>query len=93
VTSGDVRGIVCALPEALRSSVGRIGNAAFADGFAAALLLAAGIAAMMALLTLLLVRRAETLPVTGGSTQLAAGESRRSRADEPLASRDRVAPE
>jgi EmrB/QacA subfamily drug resistance transporter len=65
VTSGDVAGIVGTVPEALRTSVRQIGNAAFADGFAAATLLAAAIAAAMALLTLLLVRRAETLPVTG----------------------------
>jgi EmrB/QacA subfamily drug resistance transporter len=66
VTSGDVGGIVGMAPQALRTSIRQIGNAAFADGFAAALLLAAAIAAAMALLTLLLVRRAETLPVTGG---------------------------
>jgi len=72
VTSGDVAGIVGTVPEVLRTSVRQIGKAAFADGFAAATLLAAAIAAAMALLTLLLVRRAETLPVTGGSTHLPA---------------------
>jgi hypothetical protein len=66
VTSGDVAGIVSSVPEALRASVWSIGNAAFADGFAAAALLAAAVAAAAALL---LVRRAETLPVTGGSTE------------------------
>ena len=70
VTSGDVVGIVGTVPEALRASVWQIGNAAFADGFAAAALLAAAVAAAMALFTVLLVRRAETLPVT-----LAEGES------------------
>jgi hypothetical protein len=69
VTSGDVAGIVGTVPEALRASVSQIGNAAFADGFAAAALLAAAVAAAAALLTVLLVRRAETLPVTGGSTR------------------------
>ncbi|HSY57572.1 MAG TPA: MFS transporter [Bradyrhizobium sp.] len=68
VTSGDVAGIVGTVPEALRASVWQIGNAAFADGFAAAALLAAAVAAAAALFTVLLVRRAETLPVTGGST-------------------------
>ena len=77
VTSGEVGGIVGTMPEALRTSIWQIGNAAFADGFAAALLLAAAIAAAMALLTLLLVRRAETLPVTGGSNHLPASEIRR----------------
>jgi EmrB/QacA subfamily drug resistance transporter len=70
VTSGDVVGIVGTVPEALRASVWQIGNAAFADGFAAAALLAAAVAAAMALFTVLLLRRAETLPVT-----LAEGES------------------
>jgi EmrB/QacA subfamily drug resistance transporter len=91
VTSGDVRGIVGTVPEALRTSIWQIGNAAFADGFAAALLLAAAIAAAMALLTLLLVRRAETLPVTGGSNHLPASEIRHSRAGELLTAHDRVA--
>jgi hypothetical protein len=54
------------VPEALRASVWQIGNAAFANGFAAATLLAAAVAAAAALFTVLLVRRAETLPVTGG---------------------------
>ena len=90
VTSGDVGGIVGTLPEALRASIWQIGNAAFADGFAAATLLAAAIAAAMALLTLLLVRRAETLPVTGGSNHLPASESRDSHTGEPLTSHDRV---
>jgi fucose permease len=74
MTSGDVGGVVGAVPEALRTSIWQIGNAAFADGFAAALLLAAAIAAAMALLTLLLVRRVETLPVTAGRDYLAARE-------------------
>ena len=69
VTSGDVPGIVGTVPEALRPSVWQIGNAAFADGFAAAALLAAAFAAAMALFTVLLVRRAETLPVTGGRNE------------------------
>ena len=90
VTSGDVGGIVGTLPEALRTSIWQIGNAAFADGFAAATLLAAAIAAAMALLTLLLVRRAETLPVTGGSNHLPAGKSRDSHTGESLTSNDRI---
>jgi hypothetical protein len=76
VTSGDVGGIVGTVPEALRRSIWQIGNAAFADGFAAAVLLAAAVAAAMALFTVLLVRRAETLPVTGGGNRLLASETR-----------------
>jgi EmrB/QacA subfamily drug resistance transporter len=72
VTSGDVAGIVGTVPEALRTSVWQIGNAAFADGFAAAALLAAAVAAAMALFTVLLVGRAETLPVRGDGTHLPA---------------------
>ena len=72
VTSGDVAGIVGTVPEALRTSVWQIGNAAFADGFAAAALLAAAVAAAMALFTVLLVRRAETSPVRGDGTHLPA---------------------
>ena len=90
VTSGDVAGIVGTVPEALRASVTQIGNAAFVDGFAAATLLAAAIAAAMALFTLLLVRRAETLPVTPGGAHLPASEIRHSHTRESLTSQDRV---
>jgi hypothetical protein len=75
---------------ALQTSIRQIGNAAFAEGFAAALLLAAAIAAAMALLTLLLVRRTETLPDTGGSNHFSASEIRHSHTSESLTSRDRV---
>ncbi len=90
VTSGDVAGIVATVPEALRTSIWQIGNAAFADGFAAATLLAAAIAAAMVLLTLLLVRRAETLLVTGGGNRLLASEIRHSHTGKLLTSHDRV---
>ena len=70
MTSGDIAGIVGTVPETLRASVRQIGNAAFAEGFAEAVLLAAAVAAAAALFTVLLVRRAETLPVAGGSTHL-----------------------
>jgi EmrB/QacA subfamily drug resistance transporter len=90
VASGDVRSIVGTAPEALRISIRQIGNAAFADGFAAALLLAAAIAAAMALLTLLLVRRTETLPVIHDSNRLPANEIRHSNIGQSLTSRDRV---
>src|SRR5260370_20058221 len=43
VTSGDVAGIVGTVPEALRASVWQIGNAGFADGFAAGALAAAAV--------------------------------------------------
>src|SRR5260370_29017106 len=84
VTSGDVADIIGTVPEALRASVWQIGNAAFADGFAAAALLAAAVAAAMALFTVLLVRRAETLPVTlaeGESLSQKESHSRRRRID------------
>jgi EmrB/QacA subfamily drug resistance transporter len=90
VTSGDVRGIVGTAPEALRTSIWQIGNAAFADGFAAALLLAAAIAATMALFTVLLVRRAETLPVTAGSDHLRASETRHAHTGESPTLHDRI---
>jgi len=66
VISGDFAAQVDALPSALQAIIRQIGASAFADGFAAGTLLAGGVAAGGALLTLLLVRRAETLP--GGST-------------------------
>ena len=72
VGSGDVAGIIGTVPEAVRASVWQIVNAAFADGFAAAALLAAAVAAAMALFTVLLVRHTETLPVTDPGTHLAA---------------------
>ena len=72
MTSGDVAGIVDMVPEALRASIWHIGNVAFAYGFAAAALLAAVVAAAMALFTMLLVRRAETLPVSGDGSRLSA---------------------
>jgi hypothetical protein len=90
VTSGDVAGIVGTVPEALRARVWQIGNAAFADGFAAATLLAAEVAAVMALFTVLLVRRAETMPVTGGSNRLPASEIRHVHTGESLTPNDRI---
>jgi EmrB/QacA subfamily drug resistance transporter len=90
VTSGDVGGIVGRVPEAMRTAIGQIGNAAFADGFAAAALLAAAVAAAMALITVLLVRRAETSPVTGGGNRLPSREIRHAHTGEPLTSSDRV---
>jgi hypothetical protein len=77
VTSGDFAVIVGTMPEALRASVWQVRNAAFANGFAAAALLAAAVAAAMALLTVLLVRRAETLPAAGCGTHLAASPGSR----------------
>ena len=90
VTSGDVAGLVGTVPETLRARVWQIGNAAFAGGFAAATLLAAAVAAAMALLTVILVRRAETLPVTGGSNHLPTSKIHHSHTGESLTSRDRV---
>jgi EmrB/QacA subfamily drug resistance transporter len=77
VTSGDFAVTVGTVPEALRASVWQVRNAAFANGFAAAALLAAAVAAAMALLTVLLVRRAETLPAAGSGTHLVASPGSR----------------
>jgi EmrB/QacA subfamily drug resistance transporter len=90
VTSGDVGGIVGTVPEAMRTAIWQIGNAAFADGFAVAALLAAAVAAAMAVFTVLLVRRAETSPVTGGGNRLPASEIRHAHTGESLTSSDRV---
>jgi len=89
VTSGDVRSIVGSVPDALQAGIRQIGNSAFIEGFMAALLLAAAIAGTMALLTLLLVRRAETLPITIGGNKSANG-SGRSDVGKSLKPRDRV---
>jgi hypothetical protein len=53
VRSGDIVGSLDAVAEALRARGRQIANAAFADGFAAAALLAAAVAAAMALFTVL----------------------------------------
>lgn len=90
VTSGDVGGIVNTLPEALRASILQIGKAAFADGFAAATVLAAAIAAAMALLTVLLVRRDETVPVTGEGAHPAASDIPCTHIRDSLTSYDRA---
>jgi MFS family permease len=90
VTSGDVGGIVGTVPEAMRTAIWQIGNAAFADGFSVAALLAAAVAAAMAVFTVLLVRRAETSPVTGGGNRLPASEIRHAHTGESLTSSDRV---
>jgi hypothetical protein len=90
VTSGDVGGIVGTVPEAMRTAIWQIGNAALADGFAAAALLAAAVAAAMALFTMLLVRRAETSPVAGGGNCLPASEIRHAHAGESLTSSGRI---
>jgi EmrB/QacA subfamily drug resistance transporter len=97
VTSGDVKGIIGTVPEALQASIGQIGSTAFADGFAAALLLAAAIAAVMALLTFALVNRAETMPVTVDRNPVSTtglpitGMSRAGRS-EPTTATERVGP-
>jgi EmrB/QacA subfamily drug resistance transporter len=90
VTSGDVGGIVGTVPEAMRTAIWQIGNAALADGFAAAALLAAAVAAAMALFTMLLVRRTETSPVAGGGNCLPASEIRHAHAGESLTSSGRI---
>jgi hypothetical protein len=90
VISGDVKGIIGTAPEALRADIAQIGSAAFVHGFAAALLLAAAIAAVMALLTFALVRRAETMPLTVESNPLPTTVKRRAGPGEPTTTADGV---
>ena len=71
-STGSLSKLVTTVPETLRASIWHIGNVAFAYGFAAAALLAAVVAAAMVLFTMLLVRRAETLPVSGDGSRLSA---------------------
>lgn len=62
VAAGDLLSMLSAMPEATRSALHGAGLASFADGFGAASLLAAVIAAIACLLTFLLVRADETAP-------------------------------
>jgi hypothetical protein len=60
VTSGDPAGMLSAVPPAIRDTLHAAGLAAFADGFAAASLLAAGVAVVACLPAFLLVGREDT---------------------------------
>ena len=63
VASGNLAEILAAFPDSLRSKLQAIAQISFAQGFAAAALVAAGVAAMAGAVTFMLVRRADTLPV------------------------------
>jgi hypothetical protein len=63
VISGDLIGALSQAPVGVRSELHRLGTAVFSDGFAAASLTAAAVAMVSAILTFVLVRSAETLPV------------------------------
>jgi EmrB/QacA subfamily drug resistance transporter len=62
VTSGDLAGMLSAFPQNMQPQLHAAGLTAFADGFAAASLLAAIVAIVACLLTFMLVRRDETAP-------------------------------
>ena len=62
VTSGDLSGMLNAVPPVLRSELHSVGLAAFADGFAAASLLAAFVAVVACILTYKFVETKSTLP-------------------------------
>jgi MFS family permease len=63
VTSGDLAGMLAAVPESLRSTLKETGLTAYASGFAEASILAALIAALACALTYRYVRFADTAPV------------------------------
>lgn len=63
VTSGDLQGMLDAVPSGLRPVLHLAGLHAFGAGFAAASLLAAVVAALACVLTYRFVRRADTSPV------------------------------
>jgi EmrB/QacA subfamily drug resistance transporter len=62
VTAGDLSGMLESAPAATRSALHAAGLASFADGFAAASLLAAAIALLAAILTFSLVGAQDTAP-------------------------------
>jgi hypothetical protein len=62
VTSGDLSGMLNAAPKILQEQLRSAGLAAFADGFAAASLLAAIVAAIASVLVFVFVRSEETAP-------------------------------
>jgi EmrB/QacA subfamily drug resistance transporter len=63
IISGDLVGALSQAPVEVRGELQRVGTAVFSDGFAAASLAAAAVALVCAILTLVLVRSAETPPV------------------------------
>ena len=69
VASGDLTGVMINVPAQLQVQVHAAGWAAFAEGFAAASLVAAVVAALTGLLAYILVRSADTAPVTDDNLQ------------------------
>ncbi|CAG9221536.1 membrane hypothetical protein [Paraburkholderia caribensis] len=63
IVAGDVAGLVAGMPENAHEKILDIARLSFASGFASVLLVATGIAAVAALLTLLLVSSKETSPL------------------------------
>jgi hypothetical protein len=62
VASGNLAEVLDAFPNSVRPKLQAIAQISFAQGFAAAALVAAGVAAVAGALTFMLVRRVETLP-------------------------------
>jgi hypothetical protein len=69
VASGDITGVMASVPARLQTQVHAAGLAAFAEGFAAASLLAAAVAALTGLLTYILVCSADTAPMADEDLQ------------------------
>jgi EmrB/QacA subfamily drug resistance transporter len=69
VASGDLAGVMSNVPAGLQTQVHAAGWAAFAGGFAAASLVAAAVAALTGLLTYILVRSADTAPMSEDDLQ------------------------
>ena len=69
VTAGDLSGMLGSAPAAMRTALHAAGLAAFADGFAAASLLAAVVALVAAGLTLSLVGAQDTAPSRAAKPQ------------------------
>ncbi len=63
IVAGDVAGLVAGMPENAHEKILDIARLSFASGFASVLLVATGIAAVAALLTLLLVSSKDTSPL------------------------------
>jgi EmrB/QacA subfamily drug resistance transporter len=61
--SGNLAEILAAFPASIRPKLQAIAQISFAQGFAAAALVAAGVAAVAGVLTFMLVRRADTPPL------------------------------
>jgi hypothetical protein len=65
ITSGDLAGVTAAIPMTIRPRVNLAARIAFSDGFAAASLVAAGVALVTGLLTFLLLRNRQISPADG----------------------------